>query len=758
MQAASRRESGSQEQVPAAFQGRWLTFSWCVLNALLWAQLFVPAEATVNGDLVLLHAAWLLGSAIFGWLLMKSRQQPITFDGIDLGVILLGVGPVLSFGMLWAFGGQLRAGFFVVLGWLATVVGVVLFRRLADSQSLKLTLCLLLTAGAAHSALGIYQHYVFYDAAEKEVLPLIEEFQKVSSQIEVGNASEFLTTRLEEKRAILERELSQLGVPLESHAQQMFLQRLRDSREPFGFFALANTLGGFLAVSLVLVAGLFLAIEKEPKAIYYRGGLAILGMLLAYCLLLTKSRTAWVGTAVSLGGLFFFYVFRSAIRKTLFRYGLLFVVMLGLFIAIAVGSGSLDQQIVSEAGKSLQYRLDFWQGSLAMLSDSPLFGAGPGNFRQHYLAYKLPRSSEEILDPHNLWLDAWSGGGLIALAAVVGLLILLLLRVVRRPGLSQSPAEATVSVSGYGACVVACAAVLLSSILSPPESARFLEETLFWTLVSGSLALLLWLVIRTTEMPASVWCWAGLALFIHLHGAGGFSMPVIVQLLLVVTIGIEPIRPRIEISGRTVGLAMLLAGGGLFLAGLTLAVLPRLSESAAIADLQRSRSPGETLRRSQEWADADFWNPQPWQQIAAVKAPPRAERSSPQALKEALAALQNAIARDPLSYQLHSELGDLWLRLYEQSNDLSALEQAVAARRKSIEIYPAHSELKLKLAETLDRAGQRDEAAQAAAESLELDRINREYGHSDRYLTEAQLAILRKILEKGPDRPTPSEN
>ena len=40
-----------------------------------------------------------------------------------------------------------------------------------------------------------------------------------------------------------------------------------------------------------------------------------------------------------------------------------------------------------------------------MLMDSPqnwLLGVGPGNFRQHYLQFKLPQSSEEIADPHNL--------------------------------------------------------------------------------------------------------------------------------------------------------------------------------------------------------------------------------------------------------------------------------------------------------------------------------------------------------------------
>ncbi len=50
-------------------------------------------------------------------------------------------------------------------------------------------------------------------------------------------------------------------------------------------------------------------------------------------------------------------------------------------------------------------------------------GVGPGNFAAPYLRYKLPEASEEILDPHNLFLEVWATGGfwaLLALMAAVG--------------------------------------------------------------------------------------------------------------------------------------------------------------------------------------------------------------------------------------------------------------------------------------------------------------------------------------------------
>ena len=57
---------------------------------------------------------------------------------------------------------------------------------------------------------------------------------------------------------------------------------------------------------------------------------------------------------------------------------------------------------------------------------SPFFwwGVGPGNFASPYLKYKLPQSSEEILDPHNLFLEVWATAGFWALLALAGALAL----------------------------------------------------------------------------------------------------------------------------------------------------------------------------------------------------------------------------------------------------------------------------------------------------------------------------------------------
>ena len=74
---------------------------------------------------------------------------------------------------------------------------------------------------------------------------------------------------------------------------------------------------------------------------------------------------------------------------------------------------------------------------------SPTFwwGVGPGNFAGPYLKYKLPQSSEEILDPHNLFLEVWATGGFWALLALTAALILAFWNVLGPPSEPEENAQ-----------------------------------------------------------------------------------------------------------------------------------------------------------------------------------------------------------------------------------------------------------------------------------------------------------------------------
>lgn len=69
-----------------------------------------------------------------------------------------------------------------------------------------------------------------------------------------------------------------------------------------------------------------------------------------------------------------------------------------------------------------EVRLALWQGTMALLYNNPLFGAGLAGFPQLYAEYKLDRHVELLLYPHNLFLDFWVELGL---AGLIWLLVVL---------------------------------------------------------------------------------------------------------------------------------------------------------------------------------------------------------------------------------------------------------------------------------------------------------------------------------------------
>ena len=105
-------------------------------------------------------------------------------------------------------------------------------------------------------------------------------------------------------------------------------------------------------------------------------------------------------------------------------------------MAVGLATGRLDRAVLTQSSLSMRYRWEYWQGAWGVITEgaptlgqalsAPTFwsGAGPGNFGVHYLRYKLPQSSEEIQDPHNLFLEVWATAGFWAVLALAAALAL----------------------------------------------------------------------------------------------------------------------------------------------------------------------------------------------------------------------------------------------------------------------------------------------------------------------------------------------
>ncbi len=143
--------------------------------------------------------------------------------------------------------------------------------------------------------------------------------------------------------------------------------------------------------------------------------------------------------------------------------------------------------MLSEAGKSLGYRLEYWQATWAMIGDHPWFGCGPGNFQDAYMRYKLPQASEEIQDPHNLFFEVWATAGTPAMLALLAVLGLFGWQTWRRaePQSGSAAGDPSTKVTTIGLMIGAAAGLLLANLVGPLVGLDF-AGAMAWASAWGS--------------------------------------------------------------------------------------------------------------------------------------------------------------------------------------------------------------------------------------------------------------------------------
>lgn len=343
--------------------------------------------------------------------------------------------------------------------------------------------------------------------------------------------------------------LARMNIARGSAEESRLRDRLLYSNEVFATFALANSLAGFLVGPAVLGfalgleslrnrrGGSVVAAEDAPEPSAAVSAIAIASALLPYsaivaALLLTKSRSAYVGFAV--GAIVLGIRRRKAIgaKRLTILAGVLLAAIAGS-IAWAASLKRFDWLMVVDSTKSLRYRLEYWRGAwrvIVRLSGVFWRGLGPGQFGSFYLLYRLPESSEEIQDPHNLILEAWAVAGAGAAIALIAAIAFAL-----RDAFGGSKARAFESEAddkpGRTGWVIASGAAgwVLAAAIAPKDYGPF---------AGGELSLVLWLILAVgwglaIGLGAPLWrrislssigpAAAGLAVAIHLLAAGGIG-------------------------------------------------------------------------------------------------------------------------------------------------------------------------------------------------------------------------------------------
>lgn len=410
-------------------------FFLVLLAVILGARPLFPSEGADLGDGVAVIMC-LLGGIVVGMAFLLGRSRlTIRLGWTDAAVLLVVVLAIVA-SIRGALVGTARPAINMTWEWLGYGAIWLLIRQLRlNAQERRLILAGVVSVAVGVASYGLYQYLVEFPAMRQA----------------------YQANRVEWLRALGWDDLQTNPTWLAQFEDRLY------SREPLATFALANSLAGFILPWCVLLLAAFFESgmmagtrtqmtncqspsesPRPPDGSRNTGSaLARLSRLVRFlwpigplipfsvvgvCLVLTKSRSAYFAMLL---GIIVFFAARRALRER--RWRIASFILIGLLVAatgMAIFLRGLDWAILSEAGKSLSFRWQYWAATTQMIKDHPLFGCGPGNFRYAYLQYKLPQASEEVSDPHNFVLELTATAGIpaglifsLGLLATVGQLV-----------------------------------------------------------------------------------------------------------------------------------------------------------------------------------------------------------------------------------------------------------------------------------------------------------------------------------------------
>jgi O-Antigen ligase len=752
----------------------------CFLGLLVAAFLW-PAEDAVAGQglqRVLLLGGFALTLLVHALraLSVSSSAAVFRFTLADVGLVLLVAGQWISTWWVFHESGDRRAALNLSFEWFGLLLFWFVFRAAFRVRERRVQCLVVVTAVCTGiAALGIWQHHSIHATQAAWYQELRSELDQVVADQDPHDA-----LRTEQIRA----ELRTNGALFEGQDRQRFEQRLLHSTEPIGTFALTNTLAGILVVAVVLVFGALLetATGRRVTSLAVKVASVTVLLTLLYCLVLTKSRSAWLGALVASGMLLLHYV-HGPLRQQLGRWCIGFVAVVATVVLAGISLGALDREVILEAPRSFQYRLFYWTGTTGFLKETPVFGAGPGNFRQLYLRHKVPESSEEIRDPHNLFLDAYSSGGLVSLIGLGLFLIAVSFVAIRR---SRSPAVAELSPSEHspaGPLMGLAAGLMIDAAIRWVEGASVesirMEHLLIPAVAFASVPALNRL-ISVDPRGASA---AMLAIVIHLLAAGSLQFPATVLLILLCGAGTIACADRTDRRVRSGARILLSAlailvglGCGIVWAwGVSPVQAADRAMSRAAYEQQMNANPAAATVRLLRAIELDPISTIPRQRLAQLMAyklrlvlgdarqvpagGPEATASAAQvsdAFSEFLNACELWRESDRRSVGVF-RLRAFWVaEVGSETKDGDLLQQAVEDQIRVVECYPSSVDDWVTLAHMLVDTQSADSEIlprDAATTALELDRMNKDWGHSDRYLSDDQKIWLTETAAEIADPP-----
>ena len=639
-------------------------------------------------------------------------------------------------------GGDRRAAVNVVFQWVGVAATFTLLRQVWRPGDGRRFAAALVAVGVGAAAVGAWQAAVSLPADRAAYRTLRGEEEALTERLAATDPARRAGRLARSELAEVRSRLAAFGAPDDPAARRRWEDRFLASTEPFGPYALANTLAGVL-LAAAAACQIFASDDRRGRA-----AAAITATGLVGVLVLTKSRTGWVGLAAGVmiwgfarcAGEATASIGRSsgAVRSSgsMGRIGRVVSVtfaVLGVTIGGLAATGVLDRELLSEAPKSLEYRLQYWTGALRALAERPLLGTGPANFRPFYLLHKGAAASEAVAAPHNFVLDLWASGGLLAPLLAAGLAWC---------GVERWRAGGVSPLSGRGERPAPTFDPLFTGVLLafpllggaglltgggnlPVVFAGLPAAGVLWFLRDGGGG--------AGRGTGAVWAGVAAGLAVHLLGADGVEFPAV---LCVFALALAAAPPPGARAGR-VPLAVAAAAGALAVGGLWWIALPAQTAgallNAAAVEAAAGRDPGGALVRAGEadpLSDAPLAARAEWaaSQFLANPADAAARRSVESLWLEHAARRP----RDGRPWE--------WLsRVRRAAGDWPAAAEADAARAAR---DPSAAAPLADFAESSAKAGDPAAARAAARAALVRDGLTRAAGHADRVLPDATRAEL----------------
>lgn len=548
---------------------------------------------------------------------------------------------------------------------------------------------------------------------------------------------------------------NRISTDVDSPEAQHFRNRVY-SVEPLATFGLTNSLAGVLAPWLLAALAIGSANVWSRQQWPAVAWLGVAALLMAACLILTKSRTAYLAT---FAGVVLLGLFGGASARWRLNWkipaGLAgVVVILGL---AAVFFGGLDAEVLSEAPKSILYRLEYWRASARVIAQYPIFGCGPGNFQEAYAAFKLPQASEMPADPHNFLLEVWATAGTPAVIFAVALLFAFAtdIAVAQRGGSAAQESDDLEAVAApewlvlAGACIgLLLASPIAAAVTFPlaPVSDNLSALPVVWLLGAPLLAATWWLLLgwmRGGQLPLAAVVIPQIVLLINLLAAGAIVFPAVISTLLVLLpialqLAAIPLnapaeqpssRRTLSMPGqinppRAVALVVLLAAVVMAMNCLYTDFYPVLNGRQALDDalyrlqVQDFRNAPAAVVAA---AAADSLSPEPRQLLGDLLFG-RWETSQTDQDWEAFVEAANSYrSSNPRHHVAWFTRGNWFLMAWKKSHRPENLTEAIEAYREACLRYPNHALYHAQLAWTLHLAGDEKSAQAEAATAYELD-------------------------------------